>query len=186
MSNFKRYESPGSTWFFTVVTYQRRNFLCDDRVRLELREAVRKVQAKYPFRVEAWVLLPDHFHCIWALPDQDSNFQLRIRLLKSYLTRSCSNFLHVDSLSTVSRRKRKESTVWQRRYWEHQIRSDRDFKHHMDYIHYNPVKHGLCHSPIEWPYSTVHSLTRRGIYPEAWALDPENKINANHNFGEST
>jgi len=184
MSNFKRYKSPGSTWFFTIVTYQRRRFLCDDRVRNALRDAIGKVQTKYPFSVEAWVLLPNHFHCIWSLPVGDSNFQLRIRLLKRFVTLSCSGFLHRDSISTESRRKRKESTLWQRRYWEHQIRSEKEFKHHMDYIHYNPVKHGFCQSPIEWPYSTIHRLTKEGNYPEGWAIDPDTGTNENQNFGE--
>ena len=177
MSNFKRYKSPGSTWFFTIVTYQRRSFLCDDRVRIALRDAIRKVQAKYPFSVEAWVLLPDHFHCIWTLPVADSNFQLRIRLLKRFVTLSCSGFLHRDSINTESRRKRKESTLWQRRYWEHQIRSDNDRKHHMDYIHYNPVKHGYVTSVKDWPFSSFHRDIDAGVYNENWGCKIEHNIN---------
>jgi putative transposase len=164
------------------VTYQRRTFLCDDKVRAALKDAVRKVQVKYPFKIEAWVLLPDHFHCIWKLPDKDSNYQLRIRLIKTYVTQACSSFLHRENLSTASKRKRKESTIWQRRYWEHRIRSEKDLRHHMDYIHYNPVKHGLSQSPTEWPYSTIHRLTRKGIYAENWASEPEEK----HDYGENS
>ena len=89
MPNYRRLTSKGSTWFFTIVTYQRRTFLCDKEVRMALRNAIKKVQTKYPLKIEAWVLLPDHFHCIWTLPDQDSNFPLRIRLLKRYVTQSC-------------------------------------------------------------------------------------------------
>jgi len=184
MPNYKRCCSPGSTWFFTVVTYQRRRFLCDDRVRVALRNAINKTLVKYPFKIDAWVLLPDHFHCILTLPNQDSNFQLRIRLLKRYVTQSCSHFLHMDNISTKSRRKKKESTLWQRRYWEHQIRSDMDFKQHMDYIHYNPVKHGLCQSPIAWSYSTIHRLIKQGVYPEGWAVEPDKGTDENRIFGE--
>ena len=173
MSRYRRQQAPGSKWFFTVVTYKRRTFLCDEKVRNALRCSINKVQTRYPFKIEAWVLLPDHFHCIWTLPDQDTNFQLRMSLLKRYVTQSCASFLHQDSLNTPSGRKRKESTIWQRRYWEHQLQTEKDFRNHMDYIHYNPVKHELCQSPAEWPYSTIHRLTKEGIYPQDWAHDPD-------------
>jgi putative transposase len=184
MSNYRRDNSQGATWFFTVVTYQRREFLCDDRVRVALRQAIRKVQTNYPFTIQAWVLLPDHFHCLWTLPEQDSNFQLRISLLKRFVTQACSEFLHRDSSSTASRRKRNESTIWQRRYWEHKLKTEKDFKHHMDYIHYNPVKHGLGQSPVEWPYSTIHQLIKKGIYAENWACDPDNNSKDKQTYGE--
>ena len=185
MSSYRRLDSKGATWFFTVVTYQRRALLCDDKVRTTLREAIRKTQVKYPFRIDAWVLLPDHFHCIWTLPEGDSNFQLRIRLIKRHVTQTCSSFLHDDSLNTPSRRKRKESTIWQKRYWEHQIQTEEDFRHHMDYIHYNPVKHGLSQSPTEWPYSTIHQLTKQGVYPQDWASDPESTQSESQSYGET-
>ena len=184
MPNYRHLTSKGSTWFFTIVTYQRRTFLCDKEVRMALRNAIKKVQTKYPLKIEAWVLLPDHFHCIWTLPDQDSNFPLRIRLLKRYVTQSCSSFLHRDRLSTPSRRRRKESTIWQKRYWEHLLQSERDFKNHMDYIHYNPVKHGFVQSPIKWPYSTIHRLTKEGVYSENWACEPDIKSNNTQTYGE--
>ncbi|MCP3878296.1 MAG: transposase [Sulfitobacter sp.] len=185
MPRYRRQNAQGSTWFFTIVTYKRRAFLCGDEVCTALRCSIKKVQTKYPFKIEAWVLLPDHFHCIWTLPDQDSNFQLRISLMKRYVTQSCAGFLHQESLNTPSRRKRKESTIWQRRFWEHQIQSEKDLKTHMDYIHYNPVKHELCQSPIEWPYSTIHRLTKEGVYPENWASDP-NTTSELRNYGEHT
>ena len=128
MSHYRRLDSKGATWFFTVVTYQRREFLCDDEVRAALREAILRTRARYPFKIDAWVLLPDH--CIWTLPEDDSNFQLRMRLIKRHVTLTCSEFLHDDKLNTPSRRKKKESTIWQKRFWEHQIRDDEDFRHH--------------------------------------------------------
>ncbi len=185
MPNYRRDNSTGATWFFTVVTFHRRTFLCDDKVRVALRLAIRKIQLNYPFKIDAWVLLPDHFHCILTLPQCDSNFQLRIRLLKRYVTQTCSCFLHHDHLNTPSRRKRKESTIWQRRFWEHRIRSENDFRHHMDYVHYNPVKHGLSQSPTDWPYSTIHRLIKQGTYTKNWGSDPENAQNKNHAYGEN-
>ena len=184
MPDYRRDNSMGATWFFTVVTYQRRAFLCKDKVRFELKNAIRKTQAQYAFDIRAWVLLPDHIHFIWTLPESDSNFQLRIRLIKRYVTQACSGFLHREHLNTASRRKRKESTIWQRRYWEHRIRSRKDFRHHMDYIHYNPVKHGLTRMPVHWPYSTIHCLVRDGVYTENWASDPDEKQSLNHEYGE--
>ena len=185
MSNYRRDNTAGATWFLTVVTYQRQAFLCQDKVRAALREAIGKVHSKYPFKIEAWVLLPDHFHCIWTLPDGDSNFQLRIQLIKRYVTQKCAPFLHRDELTTTSRRKRNESTIWQRRYWEHRLHSEKDFEHHMDYIHYNPVKHGLSQTPTKWPYSTIHRLTKKGVYPADWASEPTACPGREHDYGES-
>jgi len=182
--NYRRDNSSGATWFFTIVTYRRQSFLCDKRVRKALREAGRKLQTKYPFKINAWVLMPDHFHCIWTLPNHDSNFPLRIRLLKRYVTQACSHFLQCDHLSTPSRRKRKESSLWQRRYWEHRIRSESDLLHHMNYIHFNPVKHGLSHSPVEWPFSTIHQLIVEGVYTSSWATNPDSESIDDHDYGE--
>ncbi len=184
MSHYRREPINGATWFFTIVTHQRRSFLCDEPVRVALRNAIKRVQLKHPFEIDAWVLLPDHFHCVWTLPDEDSNFKLRISLLKRYVTLQCAAVLHRDQLTSASRRKRKESTIWQRRFWEHRICDDEDLKNHLDYIHYNPVKHGHCKTPIEWPYSTLHRLTQCGKYPANWASHTEPNINQTTNYGD--
>jgi putative transposase len=173
MSRYRRAHTGGATYFFTVVTHQRQQFLCDEDVRLALRESIERAREKYPFEVDAWVLLPDHMHCIWTLPQEDGDFSTRWNAIKKGVTRRVGARLHRADLLTPSKAARRESTVWQRRFWEHQIRDDRDFEAHMDYIHFNPVKHGLVVAPIDWPYSSIHRLVREGIYPKDWAIASE-------------
>jgi putative transposase len=151
---------------------------------MAIRESTIRVRHKYPLTIDAWVLLPDHFHVIWTLPESDSNFPLRIRLLKRYVTISCKSRIHRDQLNSPSRNNKGELTLWQRRFWEHRIRDAQDFKKHMDYIHYNPVKHGLCRSPGDWPHSTLHRLVKQGTYPEKWAGHAESEVPGKPEFGE--
>ena len=132
-----------------------------------LREVIRVVRIAHPFSVDAWVLLPDHMHCIWRLPEGDTNYSLRWALIKKEFTKRAKGFLDMPE-PTVSRKKHREGTVWQRRYWEHMIRDDRDFSAHCDYIHYNPVKYGLANAPSDWPYSTFHRFVEKGLYPRDW------------------
>jgi putative transposase len=117
-----------------------------------LREAFRSIRDRHPFTIEAFVLLPDHLHCIWTLPQGDCDFSTRWRLIKSQFTRNC---MVGDRLPvSASRSSKGEQPIWQRRFWEHLIRNDEDFRRHVDYIHYNPVKHGLVRNASEWPYSS--------------------------------
>ncbi len=132
MSRYRRANTSGATWFFTVVTYRRRRFSCDEDVRVVLREAITKVREQYPFNIDAWVLLPDHLHAIWTLPPGDAGFPMRWQQIKRIVTRRCAARLHRDPWMTPSKTKHRESTLWQRRYWEHQIRDDADFERHMD------------------------------------------------------
>jgi len=118
------------------------------------------------FVADAWVLLPDHLHCIWTLPPDDADFPVRWNLIKRKVSIACGKEYKRVEWMTESKKKRRESTLWQRRYWEHQIRNDLDFSRHMDYIHYNPVKHGLCKEAIDWPYSTFHRHVRAGLYSD--------------------
>ncbi len=180
MSRYRRANTPGATYFFTVVTYRRRTFLCNDPVRLALREAIQKVRAKYPFQIDAWVLLPDHLHTIWTLPDGDADFPLRWQLIKRYVTRQCGELLHQPELMTASKTRHRESTIWQRRYWEHLIRNDADLEQHMHYLHYNPVKHGLVRQVKDWPYSSFHRYVENGTYDENWG---ELKFGDDGDFG---
>ncbi|MGE0225071.1 MAG: transposase [Acetobacteraceae bacterium] len=168
MSRYRRTHSAGSCYFFTVVTYRRRPILCDDTVRHALREAILLVRGNRPFSIDAWVLLPDHLHCIWTLPPGDADYSMRWNMIKRRVSIICSQGYKHTERSTPSRRKHRESTVWQRRFWERQIRDEMDFMRHADYIHYNPVKHGLCSHVSEWPYSTFHRYAGRGIYSEDW------------------
>jgi len=168
MPNYRRSHVPGGTYFFTLVTYRRRKWLCTDIVRAALRETIVKIRATHPFKIDAFVLLPDHLHCVWTLPEGDMDYSIRWRLIKSDLTRNCADRLPLDTHINASREKRKERHLWQRRFLEHLIRDDEDFARHCDYIHYNPVKHGFCHYPEEWPYSSFHRFVAQGIYAQGW------------------
>ena len=168
MSEYRRSYIPGGTYFFTVKTLNRRPILIETPYRTALRQAIIDVRSKLPFESIAWVLLPDHLHTIWRLPETDVNFSLRWSLIKQYVTRECTE--RTQTRPTIrSRLKRGEGAIWQRRFWEHVIRDDTDFRHHIDYIHYNPVKHGYVKRPSDWKYSTFHRYVRDGAYPKDWA-----------------
>jgi putative transposase len=171
MPNYRRIHLAGGTYFFTQVTYQREPWLCSNIARSTLRTSIEKVRQKYPFVIDAFVLLPDHFHCILTLPDKDSNYATRLRLIKTFVTKNCKDRLKLETKIANSRQKRKESNLWQRRYWEHAIRDEEDFAWHCDYIHYNPVKHGLCERPQQWEFSSIHRFIAQGIYSENWGSD---------------
>lgn len=168
MSNYRRANKKGGTYFFTVVTHRRQKFLCNDAVRIALRAGIRDVQQKYPFTIDGWVLLPNHLHCIWTLPEDDADFGMRWAMIKRFVTKQCGSGLYCDDWMSESKRKRNESTLWQRRFWEHQIRDDADYETHMDYLHYNPVKHGLVKQVKDWPHSKFHRYVRDGAYDESW------------------
>lgn len=170
MSHYRRANQAGATYFVTVVTYRRRAFLCDEEVLNALRDAIDKTRAKYPFTIDAWVILPDHMHAIWTLPPDDTDFANRWRLIKRYVTLACGNALHQPDLMTASKTKHRESTLWQRRYWEHLIRDDDDYAKHMDYMHFNPVKHGLVNQVIDWPHSSFLRYVKQGVYGADWGL----------------
>jgi len=182
MSNYRRANTKGGTYFFTVVTYRRQRFLCDENVRKVLRSGVRDVQAIHPFTIDGWVLLPDHLHCIWTLPPDDANFSIRWAMIKRYVTKQCGSDLRRNDLMNKSKQKRNESTLWQRRFWEHKISDERDYEIHMDYIHYNPVKHRIVNKVVDWPYSTFHRYVREGVYDKNWGGDGVGTID--EGFGE--
>jgi putative transposase len=169
MTEYRRPWLPGCTWFFTVNLAQRRdNRLLIERIDL-LRSAFRDVRLRHPFQMEAVVILPDHLHCIWTLPPDDSDFSSRWSLIKSQFSRGIEKSEWVSQ----SRFKRGERGIWQRRFWEHLIRNDEDFNRHVDYIHWNPIKHGWADSVTDWPHSSFHDYVRRGLYPEGWgSKDP--------------
>lgn len=168
MSEYRRANIKGGTYFFTVVTHQRQKILLGEEVRKALREGIEKTRVIFPFQIIAWVLLPDHLHCIWTMPDGDSDFSKRWGMIKRHVSKQCDHHLK-DYISTDSSRlKRHESSFWQRRYWEHQIRDEADLARHVDYIHWNPLKHGLVAQVSDWPYSTFHRYAAEGVYPENW------------------
>ncbi len=164
MPNYRRAWTLGGTFFFTVALQNRAgNTLLTDRVG-PLRDAISEVRSRHPFRIHAWVVLPDHLHCIIELPDGDADFATRWRLIKGGFSKA----LPKTEALTPSRERRNERGIWQRRYWEHRIRDEADFLAHMDYVHIDPLKHGLVERVRDWPYSTFHRLVERGVYPIDW------------------
>ena len=169
MSHYRRAIVPGGTFFFTVVTYRRQPILCDAPIRAALRDAIGKVRRSKPFAIDAWVLMPDHLHCVWTLPPGDHDFSGRWSLIKRGVSRAIGRQYRRPELLGASKLKHRESTIWQRRFWEHRIRDDEDMRRHIDYLHFNPVKHGLVANVADWPHSTFHRFDANGIYPVNWA-----------------
>ena len=171
MPHYRRWRQPGGWYFFTVVTFDRRPLFSRPDVRAALRAAWRRVQTHRPFETFAVVLLPDHLHCVWHLPEGDDDYPTRWRLIKTRTTRALGR---VSAPAGSSRARRHEGTVWQRRYWEHVLRDETDLKRHVDYIHYNPVKHGLVRRAGDWPHSTFRKFVAAGEYDEDWGeAEPE-------------
>lgn len=171
MPDYRRADLRGGSYFFTVNTYRRQPVLMEDDVRMALREAIVEVRQQLPFTIGAWVLLPDHLHCLWTLPDDDRDFAKRWGMIKRHVSRRCDPRRTRFGWSSPSRRKRHEGTLWQRRYWEHLIRDEADLARHLDYIHWNPVKHGWVQRVADWPYSTFHRFAAAGVYPTDWGTD---------------
>jgi putative transposase len=163
---YRRAFIPGGSFFFTVVTKGRRPLLASASSVNVLWGAFRAVRSSRPFTTDAVVVLPDHLHCIWTLPRDDADFATRWRLIKTWFSKHCDPGLRIQTgpLRTTKR----EQSLWQHRYWEHAIRDERDFARHVEYIHFNPVKHGLASSAMEWPYSSFRRYVRNGIYPAEW------------------
>jgi len=182
VANYRRARAPGGTFFFTVVTYRRRLVFDQPESRQILREVVQEVRQRHPFTINAWVLLPEHMHCIWTLPKGSLDFSVRWNLIKSGFSRRAKSLYHVDEWMNDSKQKRRETTIWQRRFWEHQIRSEEEYQVYMDYTHFNPVKHGLVKRVEDWPHSTFHRYVKLGIYPENWGGEIDGM--PDHGFGE--
>ena len=157
----------GQKYFFTVVTYNRAGIFDNQALVIALKDCIKKVMGKMPFAIDAAVILPDHMHCIWTLPDGDNDYSARWSVIKRLFTQCASETVRTAH-PTASRLKRREGTVWQRRFWEHQIRDERDYLMHCDYIHYNPVKHGLADAPRDWPHSSFNTFVSAGCYDIDW------------------
>ena len=167
MATFRRSVVPGATYFFTVNTYQSLRVLADPPFYLALKNTLQQVQAEHPFTLDAFVLLPDHVHCIWTLPPGDANYALRWNLIKRLVSQATRHL--VKAPLNRSRQQRRELGLWQRRFWEHQIRDEQDLVKHVEYIHWNPVKHGCVARVMDWPYSSFHRHVNQGLYPLDWA-----------------
>jgi putative transposase len=176
MTNYRRNFLRGGSFFFTVNLAERRLRLLTAHIDL-LRQAFRDVRRRHPFDIDAIVVLPDHLHSVWTLPEDDADFALRWRLIKTAFSRG----LPAGERISPSRAGKAERGIWQRRYWEHTLRDERDFERHIDYIHFNPVKHGHVTRVKDWPYSSFHRMVKLGIYPLGWAGDTTDNVLS---FGE--
>ena len=164
MSWYRRWRECGGAYFFTVVTFGRRPLFATAAPRRFLREAFLATQADHPFDILAMVLLPEHLHCLWQLPPRDSDFSTRLRLVKARFSRSMLAAGHEEPWRNASRRKRNERAFWQRRFWEHLIRDETDLKQHLDYVHYNPIKHAHVTTAGDWRHSTFRKYLALGEY----------------------
>jgi putative transposase len=153
----------GATYFFTVNLAERNRTLLTEHIAM-LRTVMHGVKQRHPFHIDAMVILPDHLHCVWTLPEGDADYPLRWTLIKAGFSRRIPK----TERRNVSRVDKGERGVWQRRYWEHMIRNERDYARHVDYIHFNPVKHGYVPCAAEWPYSSIHRYIAAGMLTRDW------------------
>ena len=168
MPEYRRRYLPGGTYFFTLVTASRARIFADERARLFLRQSLHECRKKRPFEIIAFVLLPDHLHTIWTLPSGDEDYSTRWGAIKAKFTSDWLEAGGNEQRVAASKQRRRQRGVWQPRFHEHTIRDGEDFEHHFHYSHYNPVKHGYCQCPYEWPYSTFHRYVSEGWYPREW------------------
>jgi putative transposase len=169
MPNYRRAKVHGGTYFFTVVTHGRAPLLADNVALETLGACFRECQERSPFTVDAIVVLPDHLHAIWSLPSGDADYSSRWAWIKKEFTkRRLAAGAQERSVSSARHNERRRG-VWQPRFWEHVIEDSDDFDRHLDYIHFNPVKHGLVACPHEWQASSFHRWVRAGVYEREWA-----------------
>ncbi len=166
MPDYRRYRARGGTFFFTINLLDRSSDLLTRHIDA-LREAVRRTRAERPFHIDAWVVLPEHTHCMITLPPGDDDYSNRIKAIKIRFVRAVAP----NEWRSPVRVAKGERGIWQRRFWEHVIRDDADYARHLDYVHFNPVKHGYVTAVAQWPYSTFHHWVRAGVYPSDWCGD---------------
>ena len=166
MADYLRTYLNGGTYFFTVVTYLRFPIFNEETSVNLLKDCFLSIMKERPFKIDAIVIMPDHLLTIWTLPDEDSGFSIRWQQIKATFSRNYLGEKVTDV--TTSMMKKNEKGVWQRRFWEHAIRNQEDFNKHCDYIHHNPVKHGLIHSPSEWKFSSFRKFVEKGLYNGDW------------------
>jgi putative transposase len=184
MPTYRRALIPGGTYFFTLVSGHRMPILVTEEARAILHCAWKDVQQRFPFSTVAICLLPDHLHCIWNLPEGDSNYSIRWKEIKRLFSRNYMTQAGVRQAAPLrsSQAKREETGLWQRRFWEHSIQDEDDLRRHIDYIHYNPVKHAWATRVKDWPWSSFHRYVERGYYDIDWGEGDER--NCSISFGE--
>ncbi len=166
MPRYRRAKIAGGTFFFTVAIADRSDDLLVREID-RLRASYRAVQSRYPFETIAICILPDHVHALWSLPEGDSDFSRRWSLIKSGFSRGFA----ATAARSVRQVTKREKGLWQRRYWEHAIRDETDLARHIDYIHFNPVKHALVRRVRDWQHSSFHRYVAQGQLPEDWGGD---------------
>ena len=171
---YRRNRVAGGAYFFTVTLRDRTCALLVEQID-HLREAFRETKRAHPFHIEAMVVLPEHLHAIWTLPSGDDDYSGRWRAIKARFTR-----LLAESGVDIQRNLKGEYNLWQRRFWEHTLRDEADLRRHIEYIHFNPVKHGWAKRVRDWPHSTFHRYVRAGVYPLDWAGDGVEKNAVGH------
>ena len=160
---YRRSNVKGGTYFFTVNLANRQSTLLIDEAK-RLGNVIRQVKKQHPFHLDAIVVLPEHLHALWTLPQNDNDYATRWMLIKTGFSRQLARAEKCNS----SRRKKGERGIWQRRYWEHLIRNEQDYERHVEYIHYNPVKHGYIEQASDWQYSSIHKYIANGIVEKDW------------------
>jgi len=168
MPNYRRLFKPGGTFFFTAVTCKRQPLFNNHKARDFLHQCIQDVQEIHPFEMLATVLLPDHIHCIWKLPEKDLDFSIRWSIIKRSFSKMWLASGGKETWVSKSRKQHREAGIWQRRFWEHAIRDQEDFAKHVNYIHFNPVKHGYVKCPHQWPYSSFFRWVEEGYFKTDW------------------
>ena len=171
MPNYRQIHAPGGTYFFTVVTCDRMPILSSEPNIELLKKITRETQRNHPFDQIAYCILPDHIHCIWTLPVSDKDYCTRWMLIKARFSREYKPGSDVEEHISDSRARKRERDVWQRRFWEHAIRNDEDLSKHIDYIHFNPIKHGVVKRLSDWKWSSFHEFIDGGYYDKNWGVE---------------
>lgn len=184
MPNWRRAHCPGGTFFFTVVTQNRAKILCTDAARAILHQCLKICNERWPFETIAIVLLPEHMHMIWRLPENDPDYSKRIGWIKKEFTKSWLRLGGQEQNITTSQQHDRRRGVWQKKYWEHLLRDELDLQHHIDYIHYNPVKHGLVSTPVSWAWSSFHKAVKQGLYTSDWGGGDIRQHDLSYSVGE--
>ena len=174
MPNYRRAFFPGGSYFLTIVTEKRTPIFRQQKARQLLKQTIRTCRQHWPFDLDAFVLLPDHFHMILSLPPTDMEYPKRIGFIKKEFTKSWLAIGGQEQPPSESKLRHRRRGVWQRKYWEHTCRDEDNYRSHVDYIHYNPVKHGYVECPNDWAWSSFHRYVRNGVYPADWCC-PGNK-----------
>ncbi len=174
---YRRADIKGGCYFFTLNLADRQNTLLVDEFD-KLRASINKVKHRHPFILDALVVLPDHLHLMMTLPEGDNDFATRLMLIKSGFSRQIPKTENIEP----SRESKRERGIWQRRFWEHLIRDETDFERHVDYIHYNPVKHGYVKRAVDWEFSTIHTFIKKGFLTADWGC--ANDSTSKQSFGE--